>query len=98
MKIKTSYFKKVYLVNNPEKIPDEKMDGLLMCGTKNYECYFDFLDIKVKSKLDVEELRNIELVEFSSEKSMFDFVKNLDKSLFLNYSLEHEKLCVLKFS
>lgn len=96
MNQKVSHYRKIYVVNNPELIADEKMDGLLMCGSKNWEYYFTYLDAKIRNILDFEEIRNVELVEFDSEKGLFSFMENIDKHLLLNFSLEHERPCILK--
>ena len=94
---KSEFFKKVYFVENPETLNSKQMDSLLMCSTKNWNYYFCDLGKKLKKKVIFRELSNVELVEFSSKKEMLTFLqKTADKSL-IDFSLEHDKPCILKF-
>lgn len=95
---KSEFFKKIYFVDNPEVLSDKQMDNLLMCSTKNWNYYFCDFGKKFKKTVIFEEFSNVELVEFRSKKAMFSFIGKLkDKSL-IDFSLEHEKPCVLKFA
>ena len=97
MTTKNEFFNKVYFVENPEMLNSKQMDNLLMCSTKNWNYYFFDLGGKVKKNISFKELLNVELVEFNSKKAMFSFLKKLDNKFLLDFSLEHEKPCILKF-
>ena len=90
---KKEKFNEVYLLE-PEKISNTQFDNLLMSGRMNYELYF----LPFKTKRGFEILKNVELVEFSTAGEMFSFIKKLSPYHLINYSLEHENPCVLKFS
>lgn len=97
MKTKSSFFKEVYFIDDVCNVSDNQMENLLMCGNKNWDHYFDFVSDEVR-KNEVEKIKNVELVEFDSEKNMFDFLKNIDEKSMINFSTQHEKPCVLKFA
>jgi len=95
MRTKNKFYPAVYYVDDAEKISDKQWSYLLMCGNKNWNHYFYKLEESVN--VEVEKINNVELVEFDSEERMFKFFKTLDDKLFLNFSTQHEKSCVLKF-
>lgn len=95
---KSEFFKKIYFVDNPEILDSKQMDSLLMCSTKNWNHYFCDLGKKPRKGIILKEISNVELVEFDSRKDMFGFLKRLDGKSLLDFSLEHEKPCILKFA
>ena len=96
MTIKSQHFDKVYFVENPEILSDKQMNELLMVSTKNWNYYLCDIGKKPNKKLDYKEIKNVELVEFDSERKMFNFLKKLDNKLLIDFSLEHDKPCILK--
>jgi hypothetical protein len=96
MKTKIKFYPMVYYIEDVENVSDKQMDNLLMCGNKNWNHYFCKLENNLS--IEVEEIKNVELIEFDSEGDMFDFLKTLDDRLFLNFSTQHDKPCVLKFA
>lgn len=74
------------------------MDSLLMCSTKNWNYYLCDLGKKPKKKIIFREISNVELVEFSSKKEMFTFLKRITNKSLIDFSLEHDKPCILKFA
>jgi len=74
------------------------MDSLLMCSTKNWNYYLCDLGEKPKKKISFKKISNVELVEFSSKKEMLTFLKRLDGKSYIDFSLEHDKPCILKFA
>lgn len=94
MKIKKEFYKEIYFIDNPEYLTDKQWDNLLMSGKKNWDKYFT----PFKTKREHEVIKNVELVEFDSEGDMFKYIKKLSPYSLLNFSLEHEKPCVLKFA
>jgi hypothetical protein len=50
-----------------------------------------------ETKRNFEKINNIELIEFNTEGDMFKYMKTVDSQLILNFSLEHEKPCLIKF-
>ena len=95
---KKECFDKVYFVDNPEVLSRKQMDSLLMVSTKNWNHYFLDLGKKPSKKIIFNEIENVELCGFNSPKAMFGFLKNLDKKSLLDFSLEHEKPCILKLA
>ncbi len=90
---KKTFYKKLFWVTNSEVV--EKIDdNFVMCGTKNWNYYFSRIESIKKS--DYEEMKNVELVEFESEKEMFSFWKKLDNFKKIDWSLEHGVPMVLK--
>lgn len=89
---KKEFYKEIYFIDSPERLTDKQWDNLLMSGKKNWDKYF----IPFKTKREHEVIKNVELVEFDSENDMFKYIKKLSPFSFLNFSLEHEKPCVLK--
>ena len=92
MKTKKEFFEKIYFVDSPEYLTRKQWDCLLMAGRKNWDKYF----IPFKTKREHEVIENVELIEFDSERDMFKYIKKLSPSSLLNFSLEHEKPCLLK--
>ena len=95
---KSEFFRKVYFVENPETLNSKQMDSLLMFSTKNSNYYLCDLGKKPKKNISFKEISNVELVEFGSKKAMFTFLKGLDGKSYIDFSLEHEKPCILKFA
>ncbi len=82
------YYKEIFFAD-ADKVSDDEFDSLIMCGTPNWDFYFS------KPVKNYEErIKNVLLIEFEKEDEMFDFI---DKNKFdiIDYSLEHEKPCVL---
>jgi hypothetical protein len=98
MIIKKEFFEQVYFVWNPEKVKKSDFDNFVMCSTKNWNYYFTDIKDVSKSKLDIEKIKNVELIEFNNKKSMFSFIKKLDDTLLLDFSLEGNFFSVLKFA
>lgn len=96
IKNKTLY-KKIYFVSNPEDLPEEKFDTLLMCESKNWDYYFYDLDEESKKILDFEIIENVELTEFDDKEEMFKFWDEVEDKDKIGYSIEHDLPCVLKY-
>jgi hypothetical protein len=92
MTITNTFYKKIYFIDGPEELSDKEWDNLLMSGKKNWGKYFT----PFKTKTEHEEIKNVELLEFETEDEMFEYIKILKSTSLLNYSLEHEKPCLLK--
>jgi len=92
MKTTSEFFKEIYFIDEPEHLTDKQWDCLLMAGRKNWDKYF----MPFKTKRAVEVIKNVELVEFEKESEMFKYMKKLSPQSLLNFSLEHEKPCLLK--
>lgn len=92
MIIKKEFFKEVYLVEDSEKLTEKQWDNLLMSGKINWGQYF----IPFKTKKEYEVIKDVEIIYFDFKSEMFKYIKKLDPVLLLNFSLEHEKPCVLK--
>lgn len=95
---KSEFFKKIYFVDSPEVLDDEQLDSLLMCSTKNWNHYFLDLGKRPKKRIVFRKILNVELVEFSSKKEMFHYIDKLDNKSLLDFSVEHDKPCILKFA
>ena len=93
MKLKKEFYKEIYFIDNPENLTDKQWDNLLMSGRKNWDKYF----LPFKTKKEYEVIKNVELIEFDLEKDMFKYMKKVSPFSLLNFSLEHEKPCILKF-
>jgi len=65
-----------------------------MSGRQNWDKYFT----PFKTKREHEVIKNVELVEFDSEGDMFEYIEKLNPISFLNFSLEHEKPCLLELA
>lgn len=92
MNIKSEFYKEIYFIDSPEHLTDKQWDNLLMSGRKNWDKYF----LPFKTKREHKVIKNVELVEFDSEDSMFEYIKNLNSISLLNFSLEYEKPCLLR--
>ena len=94
---KSEFFRKIYFVDNPGVLSSKQMDSLVMCSTKNWNYYFSDLGKKPGKEVILKEISNVELVEFDSKKAMFSFMDQLDNKSLLDFSLEHDKPCILRF-
>lgn len=90
--IKKEFYKEVYFIADPEFLTNKQWDNLLMSGSKNWDKYF----VPFKTKREHEVINNVELLEFNSENEMFEYTKKLNPAALLNFSLEHEKPCILE--
>ena len=88
------FFGELYLIASPEYLTSKQYDQLLMSGRINWDKYF----IPFETNRQYEVIENVELLEFDFAKDMFEYIKTLNKISFINFSLEHEKPCVLKFA
>ncbi len=92
---KREVYKKVYWVYNPDEMGDAFIsDELLMCGTPNWNYYF--AKLKNKKKLDFDEMKNVELIEFDNRDEMFKFWESTKDSKKIDWSEEHKNPCLLK--
>ncbi len=94
MIIKKDFYKEIYFIDSPEHLTDNQWNNLLMSGKMNWDKYFT----PFKTKREHEVIKNVELIWLDSENAMRKYLKRLNPFLLLNFSLEHEKPCVLKFS
>lgn len=92
MNIKSEFFKEIYYVGSPEYLNSNQWDNLLMSGKMNWDKYF----LPFKTKREHEVIKSVELVEFDTEDDMFEYMDNLSSVSLLNFSLEHEKPCLLR--
>ena len=92
MKIKKEFYKDIYFIDSPERLTHKQWDNLLMSGRSNWDKYF----IPFKTKREHEVIKNVELVEFDSEERMFKYIDKLKPNSLLNFSLDHEKPCLLE--
>lgn len=90
---KKVFFEEVYLFDDPENLSDNQWDNLLIFGRMNMDPYF----LPFKTRHPHEVLRKVELLEFDKEKEMFKNIKKTESNQLINYSLDHEKPCLLKF-
>jgi len=93
MKTTSEFFPEIYFIDEPEYLTYKQWDCLLMAGRKNWDKYF----IPFKTKRTYEVIKNVELIEFEKENELFKYMKKLKPESLLNFSLEHEKPCLLKF-
>jgi len=94
MTITKTFYKKIYFIDEPEKLTRKEWDNLLMPGKINWDKYFT----PFETNKEYEEIKNVELLEFDIEDEMFEYIKNLSPISFINFSLEHEKPCLLKLA
>jgi hypothetical protein len=92
MIIDKEFYNEIYFIEEPELLTEAEENNLIMCGTKNFYRYY--LPFKTKKKFEL--IKNVELIEFSSEDSMFSYIKELNPVLLLNFSLEHDNPCLLR--
>lgn len=93
MVTKKEFYSEVYFIDNPEYLKSKQWNNLLMAGTKNWNHYF----LRFKTKQKYQSIKNVELIEFNTGKSMFSYLKKINKVLLLDFSLEHKYPCLLKF-
>lgn len=91
--LKRKKYKKLFWVEKETvlKMTDE---NLVMCGTRNWEYYYSKIGKMKKSEYT--EMKNVELIEFETEKEMFNFWEKLDNFKKIDWSLEHGVPMVLK--
>ena len=82
-------FDKLYIADMDE-VSNAIANSLVMCGSSNWDFYF----AKKPRNIVVEELSNIALLEFGNKAEFDEFVRN---GAYIDYSLEHEKPCVLVY-
>lgn len=77
-----------------ELLTDDEYSSMVMIGTKSWNAY---LLEKPKCKI-IEEARNVLFFEFDTEGDLFAYKSEIDDRLFLEYSLEHERPCLIQFA
>lgn len=75
-----------------ELLADEEYTSMIMIGTKSWNAY---LLERPKCQI-VEEDKDVLFIEFDCEKDLFTYKNELDDKLFLEYSLEHKKPCLIQ--
>ena len=80
-------FEKLYKANI-EEVSKAVANSMIMCGSSNWDFYFQ----KKPKNSDFELLENISLVEFENRSEFDSFLKN---NRVVDFSLEHDKPCVL---
>ncbi|MDD3475482.1 MAG: hypothetical protein PHI38_01290 [Sulfurimonas sp.] len=83
----TTYFKSLYILD-VDTLETEVADHLVMCGTQNWEHYYDLCP----QEAHVETLQDIVLIEFKDKKTFQSFITTNET---IDYSLEHENPLVL---
>jgi len=96
IKVKKIY-KKIFFVDSPEKMTSDGMDDLLMVSTKNWNHYFSKISSKVKSKLNIEKMEDVNLLKFDTGENMRKYMKGREKNL-IDFSLEFDEPCLLEFA
>jgi len=91
------YFKKIYFIQNIDKLAKKELDKLLLCDSLNWDFYFCKITKADKHYKDFETLNNAELVEFEKEDEAIKFWNETDDTKRLSYSTEHDFPCVLKY-
>jgi arginine/lysine/ornithine decarboxylase len=81
-------FKKLYILN-PDDVSKSIMNTLVMCGSTNWDYYFE-----ETNNNNSEFVENISLIEFKNKEHMLDFIKD-NKNAIVDYSIEHKKPSVL---
>lgn len=89
-------FQKIYRIEDLNNVSDKQMNQLLMVGTENWDHYFSSL--VEKGCGDVEEVKNVELVEFDTKKECNKFISSMNKKFLVDISFEHKKPCLLMFA
>lgn len=92
MKTTSEFFPEIYFIDEPEHLTDKQWENLLMSVKMNWDKYFT----PFKTKREHEVIKNVELIEFDSEDDLFEYIGKLSRFSLLNFSLEHEKPCLLK--
>lgn len=91
MKIKKiTKIKKIYLVDNIEKIKNKDMSSFLFCGDWNWDYYFSS---KIKN---TEKIKNTKLTEFYNKNDLKKYLKNINKIDFLDYCIEENYFAILE--
>jgi hypothetical protein len=87
--MKTTYYKSLYILDT-DLIEDELLDSLVMCGTQNWEHYYE----NNSHEANIETLHDVLLVEFNN----FDSFKIYQaQNTIIDYSLEHDSPMVLTY-
>lgn len=92
MKTRREFYKEIYFIDYPNHLTCKQWDNLLMSGRKNFDKYF----LPFRTKREHEVIKNVELVEFELENDVFKYIKKLSPFSLLNFSLDHEKPCLLE--
>ena len=82
-----TYYKSLYVLDT-DMLETEDTNHFVMCGTQNWEHYYDVYS----QKAHVETLQDVVLIEFKDEKTFQSFIAT-NKTI--DYSLEHENPLVL---
>ena len=85
--MKNEAFKKLYRAN-PDEVSQAILQSLVMCGTSNWDFYFERKPQNCKSEI----LENITLIEFDSFDEFETYKRNGN---FIDFSLEHNNPMVL---
>ena len=80
-------FEKLYRANI-EDVSKRVVNSLVMCGSSNWDFYFE----KKPKNANFEEISNVILLELDDKAELDIF---LSVNAYIDYSLEHEKPCVL---
>ncbi len=80
-------FNKLHVADMDE-VSKTVANSLVMYGSSNWDFYF----AKKPRNTEFDELSNVALLEFGDKASFNNFLKN---NTYIDYSLEHEKPCVL---
>jgi len=62
-----------------------------MCGNKNWDHYFT----KQDDNINMEELNNVNFIEFDNHDRFKDFMKNID---YIDFSLENNRFGILYYA
>ncbi len=93
---KGEFFKKLYIIHS-EDFSDKQMDKFVMCGNYNWDYYFNEV-LDKNSKNQVEEVNNVKLVEFNSQKELNIYLKELQKRKVLDMSIEPDFIGLLELA
>ena len=85
--MKNETFRKLYRAT-PDDVSQTIFQSLIMCGTVNWDFYFEKKPRNCESEL----LENITLIEFDSLDEFETYKQN---NHFLDFTLEHDKPMVL---
>lgn len=94
---KREIFKKIYCAECASDVLDSDWDNMIMVSTKNWNSYF--LKMNNPKMSDADEIKNVQFLEFNTEKEMFKYWKKREKQSVINlidWSLEFEKPCILE--
>ncbi len=87
--MKTLDFNKIYIAD-PDSVSSKMMDMLVMCGSNNWDFYFEETDGNY-----MEVLENVRLLEFENKKEMQEYMKFNN---IIDFSMEHIKPYVLIYN